>query len=82
MSLGMFESLTDREMEVAKLIVKGLSNRLIGAALGIRSGTAANHVRSILRKTLLKNRTQIAMELTKTKLTNRTQVAMELTRNV
>jgi DNA-binding CsgD family transcriptional regulator len=62
---SMFESLTDREMEVAKLILKGLSNRLIGESLGIKPGTAANHVRSILRKTKLTNRTQIAMELTR-----------------
>jgi DNA-binding CsgD family transcriptional regulator len=52
--------LTDREVEVLRLIGAGLGNREIGARLFITENTAANHVRSILAKTGAKNRTQAA----------------------
>ena len=41
-----------------RLVARGLSNREIGAALFISEHTAANHVRSILRKTESANRTE------------------------
>jgi DNA-binding CsgD family transcriptional regulator len=52
--------LTDREVEVLRLLGAGLGNREIGARLFITENTAANHVRSILAKTGAKNRTQAA----------------------
>ncbi|HUL98903.1 MAG TPA: AAA family ATPase [Mycobacterium sp.] len=55
------DGLTDREVEVLRLLAAGLSNRAIGERLYIRTNTAANHVRSILIKTGAANRTQAAM---------------------
>ncbi len=55
------DGLTEREVEVLRLLAEGLSNRAIGERLFISSNTAANHVRSILIKTGAANRTQAAM---------------------
>jgi DNA-binding CsgD family transcriptional regulator len=55
------DGLTDRELEVLRLLAGGLSNQEIGARLHISANTAANHVRSILMKTGAANRTQAAM---------------------
>ncbi len=58
------DGLTDREVEVLRLLAGGLSNREIGERLYISTNTAANHVRSILLKTGAANRTQAAMYAT------------------
>jgi DNA-binding CsgD family transcriptional regulator len=55
------DGLTEREVEVLRLLAAGLSNRAIGERLYISANTAANHVRSILTKTGAANRTQAAM---------------------
>ncbi len=55
------DGLTEREVEVLRLLAAGLSNRAIGERLYISINTAANHVRSILIKTGAANRTQAAM---------------------
>ena len=55
------DGLTDREVEVLRLLAEGLSNRAIGQRLYISTNTAANHVRNILIKTGAANRTQAAM---------------------
>ena len=52
--------LTQREHEILGLIAQGLSNREIGRTLSISEHTAANHIRSILRKTGCANRTEAA----------------------
>jgi DNA-binding CsgD family transcriptional regulator/tetratricopeptide (TPR) repeat protein len=52
------DGLSIRELDVLRLMARGLSNREIGATLFISEHTAANHVRSILRKTACANRTQ------------------------
>jgi DNA-binding CsgD family transcriptional regulator/tetratricopeptide (TPR) repeat protein len=52
------DGLTTRELDVLRLMARGRSNREIGAALFISEHTAANHVRSILRKTASANRTE------------------------
>jgi DNA-binding NarL/FixJ family response regulator len=54
------DGLSPREIEILRLVARGLSNREIGAALTISEHTAANHVRSILRKTGSANRTEAA----------------------
>ena len=46
--------------EILELVAQGLSNREIGASLSISEHTAANHIRSILRKTGCANRTEAA----------------------
>ncbi|HUA94540.1 MAG TPA: LuxR C-terminal-related transcriptional regulator, partial [Acidimicrobiales bacterium] len=55
------DGLTERELEVLRLLATGLSNQEIGSRLHISGNTAANHVRSILMKTGAANRTQAAM---------------------
>jgi DNA-binding CsgD family transcriptional regulator len=54
------DGLSSREVEILRLVARGLSNREVGAALMISEHTAANHMRSILRKTGCANRTQAA----------------------
>ena len=54
------DELSEREAQVLGLIARGLSNREIGVQLHISEHTAANHVRSILRKTGCANRTEAA----------------------
>lgn len=53
--------LTERELDVLRLVADGLSNREIGEQLFISANTAANHVRSILGKTDAPNRTKAAI---------------------
>ena len=55
------DGLTERELDVLRLVAEGLSNREIGEGLFITANTAANHVRSILSKTGAANRTMAAM---------------------
>jgi DNA-binding CsgD family transcriptional regulator len=55
--------LTEREQEVALLIVEGSSNRAIARRLGISSRTAENHVANLLRKLELASRTQLVARL-------------------
>jgi DNA-binding CsgD family transcriptional regulator/tetratricopeptide (TPR) repeat protein len=52
--------LSPREAQILKLVATGLSNREIGEELTISEHTAANHIRSILRKTDCANRTEAA----------------------
>jgi DNA-binding CsgD family transcriptional regulator len=52
------DGLSSRELEILRLVARGLSNREIGSALFISEHTAANHIRSILRKTGSANRTE------------------------
>jgi DNA-binding CsgD family transcriptional regulator len=54
------DGLSSREAQVLALVARGLSNREIGGTLNISEHTAANHIRSILRKTGCANRTQAA----------------------
>jgi DNA-binding CsgD family transcriptional regulator len=54
------DGLSFREVQILALVAKGLSNREIGKALFISEHTAANHIRSILRKTSCANRTEAA----------------------
>lgn len=53
--------LTERELDVLKLIVAGKSNKEIGAALSISEGTVKVHVNSILGKLGVSDRTQAVM---------------------
>jgi DNA-binding CsgD family transcriptional regulator len=57
---GLPDELSAREAQVLRLVAQGLSNREIGSALFISEHTAANHIRSILRKTGCANRTEAA----------------------
>ncbi len=52
--------LSTRELEVAGLVARGLSNKAIAAELHISSRTAQNHVQHILTKLGAVNRAQVA----------------------
>jgi DNA-binding NarL/FixJ family response regulator len=57
--------LSPREMEIVKLIAEGLSNKEIGETLFLTNGTVRNHISTILEKTGLDHRTQIAIKYLK-----------------
>ncbi|AIY84104.1 bacterial regulatory s, luxR family protein [Clostridium baratii str. Sullivan] len=52
---------TERELEIIKEICKGASNKEISNNLFISEGTVKNYITSILQKTNLNHRTQIAI---------------------
>ena len=54
------EDLSQREVEVLRLLAAGKSNRDIAEALCISLNTVATHVRNILTKTGAANRTEAA----------------------
>jgi DNA-binding NarL/FixJ family response regulator len=54
------DGLSPRELQILRLVSQGLSNREVGRELTVSEHTAANHVRSILRKTGSANRTEAA----------------------
>mgnify|MGYP001459642140 CR=1 FL=1 len=53
--------LTDREVEVLRLVAKGQQNRDIARELFIAENTVKNHVRNILEKLQMHSRTEAAM---------------------
>lgn len=54
------EELSQRELEILRLVAAGMSNREIGTRLSITEGTVKNHVHNALRKLHLDNRAQAA----------------------
>ena len=54
------DELSAREVQILRLVARGLSNREVGEVLSISGHTVANHIRSILRKTDTANRTEAA----------------------
>jgi len=55
------DSLTGRELEILKLIAKGLSNKLIARELDISDGTVKVHVKHLLKKLGLRSRVEAAV---------------------
>jgi len=58
---GLAEPLTERELDVLKLVSAGLSNREIGDKLGLSEGTVKNYVTNVLQKIGVRDRTQAAL---------------------
>ena len=52
---------SERELEIMDLISKGLANREISKELFISEGTVKNYITSVLNKTGMEHRTQIAI---------------------
>ncbi|RJP51423.1 MAG: DNA-binding response regulator, partial [Anaerolineaceae bacterium] len=55
------EKLTERELDVLRLIAKGFNNADIAAQLHLSEGTVRNHVSAILEKLGVSDRTQAAV---------------------
>ena len=60
--------LTDRELEVLRLVAKGLNNREVAKELFISENTVKNHVRNILEKLQLHSRMEAIMYAMREKL--------------
>jgi len=61
---GRFADLTNREVQVLSLLVRGESNKEIGLHLGLTEITVKSHMRSIFKKIGAANRTQaVAMAI-------------------
>jgi DNA-binding NarL/FixJ family response regulator len=56
------DPLTERELEVLRLMTGGYSNREIARALGVAEGTVKNHVSSILSKLGVRDRTRAVLQ--------------------
>ena len=62
------EPLSERELEVLRLVTAGLSNREIAATLVVSLGTAKTHIHHICGKLGVRNRTEAAMRAKELKL--------------
>ncbi len=60
--------LTDRELEVLRLVAKGLSNRDVANTLAISENTVKNHVRNMLEKLQLHSRMEAVVYAVREKL--------------
>ncbi len=57
----LLDPLSERELEILKLVAQGMSNREIAAKLFITEGTAKNHISNILSKLGVRDRTQAVL---------------------
>ncbi|WP_246024146.1 LuxR C-terminal-related transcriptional regulator [Azospirillum ramasamyi] len=55
------DRLTDRQRDVFELLLAGHSNKEIARGLGVLEGTVKVHVRAIMQKLGVRNRTQVAV---------------------
>lgn len=55
------DELTERELEVLRLLARGLTNKEIASQIYLAEGTVKNYVTSILQKTGARDRTQAAL---------------------
>jgi DNA-binding NarL/FixJ family response regulator len=56
-----FAELTERELEVAKLVARGLSNAEIGNQLFLSEATVKTHVTRVLMKLGVRDRVQVVV---------------------
>jgi DNA-binding NarL/FixJ family response regulator len=61
-SLDPPDPLTDREVEILRLMTGGYNNREIADALGVVEGTVKNHISSILSKLGVRDRTRAVLK--------------------
>jgi two-component system nitrate/nitrite response regulator NarL len=60
-SLRIVHGLSQREDEILKSVVRGHSNKMIARTCGVTDATIKVHMKSILRKIRVENRTQAAI---------------------
>ncbi|HMB24887.1 MAG TPA: response regulator transcription factor [Anaerolineales bacterium] len=58
---GLPEPLTERELDVLRLLAEGMSNREIGNKLSLTEGTVKNYVTNVIQKIGVRDRTQAAL---------------------
>jgi len=58
---GVLDALTERELEILRLMASGIGNREIASALALREGTVKNHVSSIFSKLGVTDRTKAVL---------------------
>ena len=58
----LFEPLTEREQQVAQLLVRGLTNKEIAVRLGVTQHTVKFHLNGILRKLGVSTRTEAVVQ--------------------
>jgi two-component system, NarL family, response regulator LiaR len=68
---ALFTELTERELDVLRLIAKGMTNSQIAESLVISENTVKGHVSNILSKLHLADRTQVAVYAWQSGLVNR-----------
>jgi NarL family two-component system response regulator LiaR len=71
---ALFTELTERELEVLRLIAKGMTNSQIAETLVISENTVKGHVSNILSKLHLADRTQVAVYAWQKGIVNREQI--------
>jgi NarL family two-component system response regulator LiaR len=74
---GVKDSLSEREQDILKLLVKGSTNKEIAESLFIAENTAKVHIKSILEKLRLRNRQQAAAYAVKQGLATEVTVTEE-----
>ncbi|MDR1352977.1 MAG: response regulator transcription factor [Treponema sp.] len=62
--------ITRKEMDLLARLGKGLSSKEIAAELRLKDGTIRNYISGLLRKTGLRNRTEIALYVQRAGITN------------
>jgi NarL family two-component system response regulator LiaR len=70
LSLNPAESLTEREVELLRLLSDGLSNKAIAQKLSLSENTVKYHLKNILQKLGVHNRTEAATQAIRMGLTN------------
>ena len=71
---ALFTELTERELDVLRLIAKGMTNSQIAETLVISENTVKGHVSNILSKLHLADRTQVAVYAWQRGIVNREQM--------
>ena len=59
---ALVDPLSDRELEVLRLVAQGASNKEVAAALHIAEGTVKNHLTNVFSKLGVRDRTQAALK--------------------
>ncbi len=59
------DELTERELDVLRLVARGWTNARIAKELGIAERTVAYHLENVLRKLEVSNRTEAAVKATR-----------------